>query len=181
MQVGYYLTGGAGVVKKIKLAASVATAGVPIIGGSGAVAGCIPATATNFTESLGLGLDTGTYTTTQSASMVEGVVSVDIRPDLVIRSLLSGGATEGTALAVLTNTSASATGVTVTAVNVQASQDQKGGTVWCISGNNVGQSRIITTHTSATLVTVTVPFPNAIAVGDTFLMTAHSKDRKSVV
>ena len=65
MFVGYYLSGGAGVVKKLKIAESFANAGVPAIGGAGAVAGCIKATATNFTEGLGLGLDVATYTTTQ--------------------------------------------------------------------------------------------------------------------
>ena len=175
MFVGYYLSGGAGVVKKLKIAsASITTAGIPIIGGSGAVAGCIAATTTNFTEGLGLGLDTAVYTTTQSSTMVEGVIGVDVRSDLVMRALLSGAATDGTALAILTNTSASAGGTTITAANVQATQDQKGGFTWCISGNNVGQSRVITTHTSATSIAVTVPFPNAIAVNDTFLMCPHA-------
>ena len=172
MQAAGYMYGDL-VKRKLKISASFANVGVPVIGGAGAVAGCIPATTTNFTEGLGLALDIATYTTTQSATMVEGIVSVDTNPGLLMRSLLSGGATEGTALAILTNTAASAGGTTITATNVMAS-DQKGGMAWCISGANVGYSRVITTHTASTSFVVVVPFPNAIAVGDQFLMCPHA-------
>jgi hypothetical protein len=152
--------------KQFKVGASIANAGIMTIG-SGAVAGVLPCTTTNNTESYGFALDTATYSTTQGDA--EGLVTCDISGDLVIRALASGGATEGTALATCTNTSASSGGTTVTATGVQAN-DMDGGIAWCISGNNVGQNRAITTHTGSTSFVVTVPFPHPIAVGDVFLM-----------
>jgi hypothetical protein len=168
MQIAYHLSGGAPVLKKLKIAATIANAGVLVKGGAaGDGANVIPTTTTDATECYGLGIDSATYSTTQGAA--EGIVTVDVRPDLIVAALMSGGATEGTALAILTNTSASAGGTVVTAANV-AANDMDGGTVWGRSGNNVGLSRTITAHTASTSVTVTVPFPRAIAVDDTYLM-----------
>lgn len=166
MQVTGHLYAGAAVLKKYKIAATLA-AGTGAIGGSGAVAGVINVSTTNATEYIGLVIDGGTYSTTQGAD--EGIVTVDFRPDCIVKARASGSATAGTALTACTNTSASAGGTTVTATGVQAN-DMKGGTAWCISGANVGLSRVVTTHTGSTSFVVVVPFPRAIAVGDVFLM-----------
>lgn len=172
MIAAQYMYGHAVCKKKYKLGATMANAGITMIGGIAAnTANVIPCTTTNNTESFGFALDTGTYSTTQGDA--EGLVTLDISPDLIIKALMSGGATEGTALAILTNTSASSGGTLVTAANVLAA-DADGGTVWCISGNNVGQSRTISAETASTSVTVLVPFPRAIAVNDTFLMSPWS-------
>ena len=182
-----HLSGGAAIYRRYPIQASIANPGIVLLGGDGAGGACKPATTTSFADSVGLGLESATYSTSQSAlddpgsdsnigayGTVTGkdmgvVVTVSLRPDLIIRALASGGATEGTALTVMTNTSASAGGTLITSTDAQANS-MIGGTAWCISGNNVGHARPITGHTASVSVTVTVPFPRAIAVGDTFLM-----------
>lgn len=168
MRASHYLYGGAGYHKKMKLGASIVSPGIVAINGS---AGIIPCTTTDFADTPGLALDTGTYSTVQGVG--EGLVTVDVRPDLVISALVSGGATEGTALTLLSNTSASTAGTTVTDADV-GSADMTTGTVWCTKGANVGQSRVITTHDSAADFVVTVPFLNDIAVGDEFLFVPYN-------
>lgn len=162
-----HLAGGAGVHRRYKIAATIANAGIPAIAATDAV-GLRPATTTSFADSPGLILDTGTYSASQGATHAEGLVTVSVRPDLVIKALMSGGATEGTALTVLANTVASTDGLTITDADV-GTADMVSGTVWGLSGANVGQSRVITTHNSATDFAVTVAFLNDIAVGDEFL------------
>ena len=95
------------------------------------------------------------------------MVRVIINPDAIFRALMSGGAAPGTALTQLINTAESAGGTLVTDADVGgASMDD--GIVWCILGNNVGQSRKITTFSASTSLTVTVPFRRTIAVNDQF-------------
>ena len=163
LQAGH-LCGGAGLQRRYKIGATFVNAGIVAING---VAGVIPPTTTDFLDSPGLGLDTGTYSTTQGDA--EGLVTLSVRPDLIIKALMSGGATEGTALTLLSNTAADAAGLTVTDADVGA-DDMDSGTVWCIGGANVGQSRLITTFTGSTSLAVTVPFLQDIAVGDEFLL-----------
>lgn len=160
-----HLAGGGPLHYKYKLGASVVSAGIPIIDGT---AGVIPCTTTDAADAAGLGLDTGTYSTAQGATHAEGLVTVSRRPDLIIKALMAGGATEGTALTLLVNTAASTDGLTVTDADC-GTADVTGGTLWCTKGANVGQSRTITTFNSATSLVVTVSFPQDIAVGDEFL------------
>lgn len=167
MQAGFHLAGGGEILRPLKLGAAQANAGVLMIGGGDGVVGAIPCTTTSFANALGLATDRGIYSTTQGDA--EGLVTVSQRPDLVIRARASGSSTEGTALTTHTATGASAGGTVVTAASVGAN-DMDGGRVWCISGANVGLSRNITTHTGSTSVTVTVPFPRGIAIGDVFLV-----------
>jgi hypothetical protein len=175
MQLDSHMFGGAALEKKYKLGATVANIGVPLI--MTATTGNIsPCTSTSFADAIGISMDTDTYSATQATILArvnslvgtgEGLITCNVRSDAIVSALMTGSATENTTLALLTNTSASAGGTVVTAT-VQ-SNDLDGGTIWCISGNNVGYSRTITTHTSTTSLTVTVPFPRAIAVGDVFL------------
>ena len=169
---------------------SIVTAGIPILSITDEV-GVSPPTTTQAQDVVGLGLDTSTYSTTQadlddpasdanigaygtySGLDMGKVVTVSVRPDLIIRSLMSGGPTAGTALPIMSNTSASSAGTTVTATNVNDG-DLESGTVWCISGANVGHARQIVTDTASTSLVVTVPFPRTIAVGDTFLECPYS-------
>jgi hypothetical protein len=171
MEVGYYLMGGGPHLKKMKLGAAQANSGIIMIGGAGASLGVIPTTTTLATTvpAYGLAVDTGTYSATPAAG-AEGIVTVDVRPDLVIKALMSGAATENTALTSLTQTSASSTVLTAT---VQ-SADLDGGVLWGLKGANKGVSRGITTHTSTTSLTVTVAFPYSMAVGDTFLYAPYN-------
>ena len=172
MIAAQHIYGGAACIKTFKLGAALGDPGIIIIGGAAAGgANVIPCTTTNNTESFGFTVDEAVYSTTQGDA--EGVIKVDISPDLIIKALMSGAAGEGTALAILTNTAASAGGTVVTAANV-AANDMDGGTVWGLAGNNVGLSRTITSMTASTSATVTVPFPRAIAVNDTYLMCPYS-------
>jgi len=66
-------------------------------------------------------------------------------------------------------TAQAGTGITITTGDDAPNSEEKDeGTIACVSGANLGQSRKITT-TSATVYTVTVPFLNDIAAGDQFI------------
>lgn len=162
-----HLCGGAGVHRRYKLGASIASVGIVTINGT---AGIIPCTTTDFGDTPGLALETAVYSAVQGDA--EGLVTVSVRPDLIVKALVSGGATENTGLTVLVNTAASAGGTVVSAVATGAA-DMNSGTVFCTKGANAGRSRAITTHTGSTSFTVTVPFPNAIAVNDEFLFVPY--------
>jgi len=163
----YHLYGGGPLLKKFKVGESITPAGQFVEYDTNNAAGVSEqAAATALVFVYGLAVDTAVYSTTQGDA--EGLVTVSIRPDLVAKALASGSATNGVALTTLSNTSASAGGTVVTDADV-GTTDMDGGTIWCISGNNVGHSRVITTHSSGASMTVTVPFPRAVAVGDEFL------------
>ena len=175
MRQGGYLSGGGQYVKQFKIGASIVNVGVPVIDGT---AGVIPCTTTDAADAAGLGLDTAVYSTTQATVLAAGgedFVSVDVRPDLVIKARACGGATDGTALVTLSNTAASSAGTTITDADVGTASVATG-TVWCVTGANRGQSRIITTFNSAQDVVVTVPFTRTIAVGDTFHAVPWAKE-----
>ena len=167
-----HLGGGGPLNKRFRVAASIANAGIPIIAVTDTT-GVRPATTTSFADTPGLGLDTATYSATQGSTHAEGLVTVSVRPDVIVKALMSGGATEGTALALLSNTATSTDGLTITDADV-GTNDMVSGTVWCISGANVGQSRAITTHTGSTSFAVVVAFLNDIAVSDEFLFCPYS-------
>jgi hypothetical protein len=166
-----YLHGGGGLKKRYKLGVTVIRGVLLASEGDNPLNGFGPATTTTALDSPGVSLDAGTYSTTQADP--EGLVSVEVRPDAIIRMLMSGGATEGTALTVLSNTSASSGGTLVTDADV-GSNSMISGTLWGLTGANVGQSRKITAHSSGSTMTVTVPFDRGIAVGDEFLFSPWS-------
>lgn len=132
--------------------------------------------ATAALNNLGCALDTGTYTTTQSSTMDEGLVRVTQHPFAIWEFPISGNATAGTALVAATTTpsnifsndTASTSGLTITETAVGVI-DRRGYLVKGRTGANAGVLRKISGHTDSTSVTVTVPFPNDIAAGDTFL------------
>lgn len=154
----------------------------------------IPPTTTAAADLLGIFVETVTYSTTQAdfdgfVQGEEGTAMVDIDPFAVYEFRASGGATGGTALNstapanILTNTSASAGGTTVTAAEVGTVSFTPNGDAGILvgrTGNNAGQRRRITAHTNSTSTGVTVPFPFAIAVGDTFLRFPWSKSGQNV-
>lgn len=84
-----------------------------------------------------------------------------------IRGRIYNGA-YGTAITTLTNTVASATGVLVTHNNNDDAGDSDLSTIYCRTGANAGLYRVVSTAAIGTS-TVTHAFPNAIAVGDTFV------------
>ena len=171
MEVSGHLHGGAPVLKKYQITATFANAGIIGTISASAAAGVTLATTQNASDMVGVSLDTGTYTVTQGTgtNSAEALVTFSIRPDVIIRSRRSGDQTTGTALAAQVNTSVSSGGVTVTTgAEWSSSPTYLDGTVWGLTGNNVGQFRKITTVTS-TVGTVLVPFDYSIAANDTFL------------
>jgi len=169
---GYTLSGGGPVMKRLKISASFATAGIYAIAGATTTPGVKPCTTTAVTDSAGLTQDTATYTTTKATSMVEGVVTVIINPDLVAQFKMANSATAGTALVATTASAAQTNGLDVTITTgdpAPNSPEMIDGTIVCISGANAGLSRIITAS-AATKATFTVPFPNSIASGDKFIL-----------
>jgi len=159
-------------VRRYKLGAASTVLGVPhlMVATTGNVGPC---TATACADGIGLGVGTGTYSTVQNDA--EGTIEIDINPFTIIECTATGAAAEGTALAILTNTSASSGGTVLTAT-VQ-SNDLDGGTLWRITNGIGGESRTITTHTSTTSLTVTVPFTGSggINVNDTFLVMPYNE------
>ena len=186
MRVSGFMSGGSPIIKRYQIgAASIATAGVPIIGAGEAGPGVIVGTTTSLAHMVGVAVDTATYSTTQKGNLTGGgggmgaagssgggaatagaYLGVIINPDVLITARLCQGATSGTALTEYTNTSASSGGTVHTAaVGTNTMVD---GTVWEATGANVSQSRIITSWSSNASLTNTVPFDYAIAVNDTF-------------
>lgn len=160
---------GAAILKRMKLGAAAVDPGIVMIGGATTSVGVIPSTTTSFANAYGLALDEGVYDATPTAAETgEGLVTVDVNPNLIIQALLSDGATEGTALVVLQTTSASATVMTDADVGTL---DLDGGMIWGLTGGNVGQSRSITAWSSGVSLTITVQFLNTMALTDTYLKT----------
>lgn len=173
MNVAGFLSGGAAVMKRHKVGAS-AAAGIPVLERS--TAGIANATTTSMADAVGLTVDAATYTTTQATNMVEGVATVIINPDAIVKAKMVSAATGNTQLNLTTNSAADTTGLTVTITSGDAapnSPEMAGGTAIGVSGNNKGVSRVITS-TGATTAVVTVPFPYTIAAGDTFVLVPWS-------
>ena len=170
MKVVGLLSGGAPVVMKYQIGETMATAGVPVEIGAAGGLGIQLCETTACADGVGITLDTGTYTTTQGTgeNSADVQVSVIINPDAIVEATLSGGATSGTALALQTNTSASAGGTVITTGAEWSSPTYDEGAVWGYSGANAGQLRKISA-VDGTTGTVTAPFDYAIAVGDVFL------------
>lgn len=177
--LGYILSGAAPVIKKFKVGATpnFAVAGAPAVVAATTDAGVVPVTAGTVGITVGLALDTATYTTTQSTILASGdaQVSVVINPDAVVRLRCSGTAAAGGNLSTITNSVASSGGTAVTITTgdpIPNSNTKLDGTLICISGANLGLRRRVTT-VSATVYTVLVPFPYAIAVGDQFIVVPY--------
>jgi hypothetical protein len=166
MKLAYTLDGSAPIIKKYKVGATVARAGVPVmVDASNKYGSVIPCTTTSAADTYGVSVDAATYSTVQGAT--EGVVSVIINPFAVYRALMTGSATENTTLQALIPTGTSAGGTTITDADV-GTAEMDGGTIWGVSGANAGQSRTLTNYTSATNAVVTVPFANGILTTDVY-------------
>lgn len=142
-------------------------------------------TTTDLTDMLGIvlaasshnphggGVGTLTYSTTQGDT--EGLVRVICNPDAVVKARMSGGATSGTSLAQTTNSVAETAGTVVTITTgdpAPNSPTMDEGIIWCVSGNNFGQSRRITA-VAATTATVTVPFLRDIEASSVFILAPY--------
>lgn len=132
--------------------------------------------ATAALDNLGCALETATYTTTQATDMTEGLVRLVQDPFAIWEFKVSGTEVSNAALVVATTTpsnilvndtaSSGGTLLTETAVGLI---DRRGSILKGRTGANAGITRKITSHTDSTSVAVLVPFPNAIAVNDSFI------------
>lgn len=189
--------GGAGLIGQFHLSATVVAGELVVreLDGAGVTAGEIEdATTTTAVDFVGVTLEAGTYSTTQAdfdgfpsykMEGEEGTVGIIWDPLQVIRMVVSGGATAGTALQtatpahILVNDTADATGLTIAETAV-GTVDMDGGLIIGRTGGNAGIVRRNTTHTNNVSNVVTVPFPRTIAVGDTFIRVPYSKTIQTV-
>ena len=156
---------------KFMIGASIAREGILAMAPAAGNAGIIPCTTTTVTNTVGLTVDSGTYTTTQTASGTAAFVSCIVNAHLVLQYRMRGGAATGTDLANQDETTGSTAGTVVTTGAEWSSPTFDEGVVWANGGGvnaNAGQYRKVTS-VSATAGTVTVPFNNDIAIGDDFL------------
>lgn len=175
MEYAYSLYGGvAPVVKKYQANETLANAGIVVLAPGEGDAGVQISTTTSFANAVGVTLDTATYVTAQQTdgTSAERLVSVIVSPMSVYKALMSGGATEGTALTEYPITTASSTGLTLTTASITdwTSPDFDEGVVWFSSGANVkgGKGRAVASG-SGTAATITVAFDQDTVVGDNLL------------
>ncbi len=171
MEFAYSLSQGLPVVQKFQIGEAMANAGVPIVIGGAGNAGPVLAATTTASDLVGVTLDTqATLVTAQQTdgSDPERQVSVIINPDAVFEALLSGGATENTALTQYDVTTASTTGLAITTGDDWTTPQFDEGMLWGYDGANPGIARKITS-TSTTAATITVALPADTVVGDNFL------------
>ncbi len=170
MEVSGHLSGGTAMLKKYQVGETFANAGVIATIDVSAEAGINLATTSNAIDMVGVTLDTATLSSTQGtgASSAEELVTISCRPDAIVRSRMSGGATSGTSLASVSVTVADSGGTTVETGATWSNPTFLNGTVWGLAGSNVGQSRKLTT-VSSTVGTMLVPLDYGTVVNDTFL------------
>ncbi len=156
-------------MKNFRMGVTAIAAGVPVISDAdtGDTSGVLPDTTTGGLNLLGLSINTAAASTAAQVAAGAGDLSdgnnasftkVCINPDAIYRAKLNNGATEDTALAIVSAAqAASADGLTVTGATDEA-------TVWGYKGANVGHNRFTTAAA-----TVVIAFPNDIAALDEFL------------
>jgi len=169
------ILGGEALIKTMKVGATVAKDTFVIPDGSNKYGHIIPSTTTSTTDALGLAISGGTYDATPTAAEGgEGTAQVIINPFAIFRGRVWGSAAKAelsaATLNVQTQTSASATVITSAA---GYTNDKDRGTIFGLTGANAGLSRVLTSHVDATSCTVTVAFPNTVAVGDKLVTVQH--------
>lgn len=170
MEAAYAISGSKHHIKKYQIGETVSQSGVPLLVPASSGAGVVRATTTGAADMIGCNIDTATYVTAQQTdgTSAERTVSIIVNPDMVYKALLSGGATEGTALTLYPVTTASTDGLAVTTNSAWNSPTYDEGVVWGYDGANAGRARKLTS-VSATAGTVTVAFDRDTVVGDNFL------------
>lgn len=177
MRYAYSLGGSSGLKRTYKLGAT-CVLGQPCIWATASAGTLTDATTTSLADCVGVTTHAGTYSATQADT--EGVAEVMIDPFAVFRAKVVPSATENTAYAagdgyLVTQGTANAAGTTIDDATIGGTtNDANDGEVFCIYGANVGQSRVLVTHTSSTSLVVTVPFDNTIAAGDLFVYSQYS-------
>ncbi len=164
------LNGGGPWLQKHPVGETVADAGIIMLEPDAGGGGLALPTTIDLSNAVGMTYDTATFVTAQQTdgTSAERLVNICINPDAVYRILMSGGATEGTALVQNTISSASADGLDITddAFTWTApSWDE--GSVFMTNGVNQGQLRRVTA-VSGSVATISVAFDFDNAVGDTY-------------
>ena len=171
------LSGGStAVIKRYQVAATKATAGVPVLVPAAANgSGLVVATTTSTAKAVGVTVDTsGTYVTAQQTDSADTArtVGVILNPFGVYSMLMNGGATEGTAMILHTAASGGSDGLTfVSDVNTD-SPELAGSTVFCLTGANAGRSNRCTSNSTTTMTFIRA-WPNDVAAGDTFVVAPY--------
>ena len=181
MEVSGFFSGGAPIIKKYQIGEAMANSGVPVVVGGAGVAGLSLAATTTASDLVGITLDSqATLVTAQQAdnSDPSRQVSVVVNPDVILKAILSGGATADTALTTGTVDTASTTGLDVNTEIDYTNFDE--GSIFGYSGANVSILRKIGVG-DATDATVVVAFPIDIAVGDVFLHVPFSPGENQFV
>lgn len=130
------------------------------------------ATTTAALNCFGCAEDVDVYSATQGDA--QAMIRTIVNPFAVWKFRISGTSARGTALTatspaqILTNDTASAGGTLITETSV-GTINMEGGLIKGRTGANAGSIRKIAAHSNNTSTTVTVPFPNAIAVDNTFI------------
>lgn len=182
MEFAYSFSGNSAIRRLYQVAATVSNAGVPLLAPTANDAGLPQATTTAAADVVGVAADTATYVTAQQTdgTSAQRRVGVLINPDAVWSMLLSGGATENTALTQYDVTTASSDGLTVTTGDNWSSPTFDEGTVWGYTGANMGAFRKITSVSTAAA-TVTVAFDYDTVIGDIFLRAPYTPFQSTAV
>lgn len=177
MRVSGHMYGGSGVFKRFLIGATVTSGGtLTMDGGAAANTGLIPVTSGSFADTVGLAEEAATYDATPTvAEGGTGLVTVDIRPDAIIQARMSGDASTGSALPIMTNTAASTTVMTSADAN---DGDFVSGTMWLYPGRGMeagdNEWRMISADGASASVTVNVAFETSIPVGGRALECPYS-------
>lgn len=172
MDYAYMLGGGAPLAMKFQVNETHATAGIITTAPGAEEGGVMKSSTTAMADALGVTLDTVTAVTAQQTdgTSTERKVTVIISPDAVFRSLISGGATEGTALVEYTVSSAMSDGLTLTDTSVTwTSPVWDEGSVFFTSGVNAGQHRKVITTGGSNIATFKNAFDFDSAVNDQYV------------
>ena len=164
---------GGDAVRKYLVSASFSTAGVIACGTAESPTPLLPATTTTAVDSLGISIDTATYSATPAAGAT-GIVSVAYRPGSILEFRASGTTASGGALTIITETAGDVSTPDTVTGTLPTANSMVGGTVFRYHGDGqdvpLAESRMILTHTSTTSLAVTDDFEYAINIGDQFLM-----------
>lgn len=162
-------------IRRYQVAATQSVAGRPLLVPVAAGSGLVISTTTGAAKAVGVSVDTsGTYVTAQQTDSAdtERSVGVIVNPFAVYKMLMSGGATEGTAMVLHTAASGGSDGLTIVSDVNTDSPELANGTCYCISGANVGISRKITSNSTTTM-TFVVAWPRDVNAGDLFVVAPY--------
>jgi hypothetical protein len=177
MEFAYDLSGTTNAtIRRYQVAATNTVVGKPFLVPAGSGSGIVTSTTTSTAKAVGVNIDTaGTYVTAQQTDSAdtERACGIIINPLAVYRLLMSGGATEGTAMVLHTAASGGSDGLTIVFDTNTDSPELDEGTAFCLSGANVGVSRKITSN-STTTATFTVAWPRDVVAGDTFMIAPYN-------